>query len=88
LIAEYLEASPPSARLEAIESLTGEALLRMVHTRDGAWVANAVLCYGTAKDCKKFVKAMKGEFLIVYSELNMDFSQRSPNNLGTGNSLI
>ena len=50
----------PSARAEAIEALAGEPLLRMVHTRDGAWAAVAVLRYGTAKDCKKFVKAMKG----------------------------
>lgn len=56
----------PTARLEAIDSLTGEALLRMVHTRHGAWVANAVLCYGTAKHCKSLVKAMKGIAPVIH----------------------
>ena len=60
----------PSARSEAIEALAGEPLLRMVHTRDGAWAANAVLRYGSAKDCKKFVKAMKGACLPDKLEIN------------------
>lgn len=40
--------------------LAGPALLRMVHTRHGAYVGCAVMSYGTPKDRKKAVKAMKG----------------------------
>ncbi|KAK9834069.1 hypothetical protein WJX81_007630 [Elliptochloris bilobata] len=60
LIAEYLQAAPRSAVAEAVETLAGPALLRMVHTRHGALVACQVLAFGTAKDRKKAVKAMKG----------------------------
>ena len=60
LIADYLQAAPQSAVAEAVETLAGPALLRMVHTRHGALVACYVLAFGTAKDRKKAVKAMKG----------------------------
>lgn len=60
LIAEYVQAAPRSAVAEAVETLAGPALLRMVHTRHGALVACYVLAFGTAKDRKKAVKAMKG----------------------------
>ena len=60
LIAEYMQAAPRSAVAEAVETLAGPALLRMVHTRHGALVACYVLAFGTAKDRKKAVKAMKG----------------------------
>ncbi len=47
---------------EAVETLsaTGEAVLRMVHTHEGAAAACMVLAYGTPKDRKKVVRAMKG----------------------------
>jgi len=45
---------------EAVETLAGPGLLRMVHTRHGAFVACCVLAFGTPKDRKKAVKAMKG----------------------------
>lgn len=60
LVAEYLQAAPRSAVAEAVETLAGPGLLRMVHTRHGALVACIVLAFGTAKDRKKAVKAMKG----------------------------
>ncbi len=60
LVAEYLTAAPPRAAADAVEALAGPALMRMVHTRDGATAAAAVLALGTAKDRKKAVKAMKG----------------------------
>ena len=60
LVAEYLAAAPPRAAADAIDALAGPALMRMVHTRDGAAAAAAVLALGTAKDRKKAVKAMKG----------------------------
>lgn len=60
LVAEYVQAAPRSAVAEAVETLAGPALLRMVHTRHGALVACYVLAFGTARDRKKAVKAMKG----------------------------
>lgn len=60
LAAEYMSAAPASLVADAAESLSGEALLHMVHTKDGATAACAVLAYGTAKDRKKALKAMKG----------------------------
>jgi pumilio homology domain family member 6 len=60
LIAEYLDASPASLVVDALESLSGDALLHMLHTRHGATAACAVFAYGTAKDRKKAVRALKG----------------------------
>jgi pumilio family protein 6 len=60
LVAEYLAAAPPRAAADAVDALAGPGLMRMVHTRDGAAAACAVLALGTAKDRKKAVKAMKG----------------------------
>lgn len=45
-------------------SQTGESLLRMVHTHEGAGAAAAVLSYGTAKDRKHVVKALKGHVKV------------------------
>ena len=60
LLAEYMEAANPGALAEAVEMLAGPALLRMVHTRHGAYAACAVMSYGSPKDRKKAIKAMKG----------------------------
>lgn len=43
----------------------GEAVLRMVHTHDGAAAACMALAYGSAKDRKRLVKAMKGHALAM-----------------------
>jgi hypothetical protein len=59
LVAEYIEFAPASLVADAAESLSGDPLLHMVHTRDGVAAACAVLAYGTAKDRKKAVRAMK-----------------------------
>ena len=60
LLAEYLTAAPSSLVAEAVETLAGPGLLRIAHTRDGAQAACAVVAYGTPKERKKAVKAMKG----------------------------
>ena len=60
LVAEYLEAGPASLVVDAVETLSGEALLHMLHTHDGVKAACMVFAYGTAKDRKKALKAMKG----------------------------
>ena len=60
LLAEYLEFATPRAVAEAVEMLAGPPLLRMIHTRHGAYVGCAIMAYGTPKDRKKAIKAMKG----------------------------
>lgn len=60
LLAEYLEAAPASLVPDAVESLSGDALLHMIHTHQGVQAACMVLAYGTAKDRKKAIKALKG----------------------------
>ena len=47
---------------QAVETLcqTGPALLTMVHTHDGAAAACMVVAYGSARDRKRIVKAVKG----------------------------
>ncbi len=54
---------------DAVDTLsaTGPALLKLVHTHDGAAVACAALGYGTAKDRKRIVKAMKGELKYTHT---------------------
>ena len=48
---------------DAVDTLTasGTDVLKMVHTHDGAAAACMILAYGSAKDRKRIVKAMKGE---------------------------
>ena len=66
LIAEYLEHAPPAAVEDAVETLAGPNLLRMVHTRHGAAAAVAVIAYGAPKDRKKAVKAFSGALAVVH----------------------
>lgn len=60
LIAEYLAAAPASLVADAVESLSGDALLHMLHTHHGATASCMVLAYGTAKDRKKAIRSLKG----------------------------
>ena len=60
LIAEYMKNAPASLVEDAVESLSGEALLHMIHTHEGVEAACMVLAYGSAKDRKKAVRAFKG----------------------------
>lgn len=48
---------------DAVDTLTqaGTDVLKMVHTHDGAAAVCMLLAYGSAKDRKRLVKAMKGE---------------------------
>ena len=61
--AELLAAAPATTVADAVASLSGEALLHMAHTRDGATAACAVFAYGSARDRKKAVRALKGHVL-------------------------
>ncbi|GLI58570.1 hypothetical protein VaNZ11_000192 [Volvox africanus] len=62
LMKEYLECATGVTVEESVETLsqTGEAVLRMVHTHEGAAAACMVLAYGTPRDRKRVVRAMKG----------------------------
>ena len=64
-MADYIACAPAAASAETVASLAGPGLMRMVHTRDGARVACAVLARGTPKDRKKAVKAMKGHAVTM-----------------------
>ncbi len=65
LVAEYMEAAPPTAVADVVEMLAGPPLLHMVHSRPGATAACQVLAMATAKQRKKVIKAMKGEIARV-----------------------
>jgi hypothetical protein len=58
LVRDFLECAPGSAVEDAVQTLsaTGEAVLRMVHTHEGAAAACMVLAYGAPKDRKKLVR--------------------------------
>jgi pumilio family protein 6 len=47
---------------DAVDTLTqsGTDVLKMVHTHDGAAAACMIMAYGSAKDRKRMIKAMKG----------------------------
>jgi pumilio homology domain family member 6 len=52
--------APSDMVQDAVESLIGEATLRMVHTHEGCRVGCMVAAYSTPKQRKKLVKSMKG----------------------------
>lgn len=60
VLAEFMAAAPASVVADAVASLSGEPLLHMVHTQHGATAAAAVFAYGTPRDRKKAVRALKG----------------------------
>lgn len=60
LIAEHMASAPASLVADTVGSLSGEALLHMMHTRHGATAACMVLAYGTAKERKQTVRVLKG----------------------------
>jgi pumilio family protein 6 len=68
LISEYLKNAPPSLVEDAVESLSGEALLHMIHTHEGTEAACMVLAYGSAKDRKKAIKAFKGHVAAAVTD--------------------
>ena len=55
-----MEVAGAEAKAEVLEGLAGEACLHLVHTRDGAWLANMILLHGSPKDCKRMLKGFKG----------------------------
>jgi pumilio family protein 6 len=60
LLRELLECSPSSLVADIIDTLAATGgILKLVHTHDGAAAAAMALAYGTPKDRKRFVKAMK-----------------------------
>lgn len=68
LLRELLEAAPSSVVADAVDTLaaTGGAVLKMVHTHDGAAAACMALAYGTPRDRKRLVKGMKGIYITIF----------------------
>lgn len=62
LVREFLECAPSMSVEDAVDTLTqsGTDALKMVHTHDGSAAMCMILAYGSAKDRKRMVKAMKG----------------------------
>lgn len=60
LVSEYMQLAPSDMLQDCVENLSGEAVIRMVHTHDGCRVGCMVAAYSTPKQRKKLVKAMKG----------------------------
>lgn len=63
LVSEYMRLAPSDMVQDTVESLIGEATLRMVHTHEGCRVGCMVAAYSTPKQRKKLVKSMKGHVL-------------------------
>lgn len=60
LIKEYLKAAPSSLIEDAVETLSGDPLLHIIHTHEGVEAACMVLSYASAKDRRKILKSFKG----------------------------
>lgn len=58
VIYNYLTIAPPPKRVECIETLR-EALIHMIHSRDGAMAGLMAVWHGTAKDRKAIIKSFK-----------------------------
>lgn len=52
--------APADMLQDTVDSLIGEATLRMLHTHEGCRVGCMVAAYSTPKQRKKLVKSMKG----------------------------
>lgn len=60
--------APSEMVQDCVESLSGEAVLRMVHTHDGCRVGCMVAAYSTPKQRKKIVKATKGHVMKMCAD--------------------
>jgi len=58
VIYNYLSVAPPAKRTECIETLR-DALIHMIHSRDGAMAGLLSVWHGTAKDRKAIIKSFK-----------------------------
>ncbi|DBA93738.1 TPA: hypothetical protein ACH3X3_013804 [Trebouxia sp. C0006] len=73
MLAEYIAASPGRSVSEAVQLLSGPPLVRLVHTKEGAQVACAVITYGTAKDRKKAIKGLAGQADSIFKMAQDEF---------------
>jgi pumilio family protein 6 len=65
VLAEYLGVGGPSTKAEAAGSIAAAALLRMMHTKEGAQAVNMMLAHSGAKQRKGVIKALKGQIARV-----------------------
>lgn len=59
ILADFLAITGPSGAADIAQSVTGAALLRMIHTTDGVRAGSALLGASTAKERKAMLKAVK-----------------------------
>ena len=62
LLKDFFDCAPSASVEDVLDTLSasGTTVLKMVHTHEGAAVGCMLLAYGSAKDRKRLVKAMKG----------------------------
>lgn len=62
LLKDFFDCAPSASVEDVIDTLStsGTTVLKMVHTHEGAAVGCMLLAYGSSKDRKRLVKAMKG----------------------------
>ncbi|KAG1679299.1 hypothetical protein FOA52_009329 [Chlamydomonas sp. UWO 241] len=62
LIRDFMECAPSMSVEDAVDTLSqsGTDVLKMVHTHEGSAVVCMLIAYGSAKDRKRIIKAMKG----------------------------
>ena len=65
LLAEFLPVCGAAGVADAATSIAGPALLRMIHTPDGARAAAALLAGASARERKGAIKALKGRVVDV-----------------------
>ena len=68
LLAEYLPVVGTAGLADAAASVAGPALLRMIHTPDGARAASMLLAGASARERKACVKALKGRVVDVATD--------------------
>ena len=68
LLAEFLPVVGAAGLADASASVAGPALLRMIHTPDGARAASMLLAGASARERKACVKALKGRVVDVATD--------------------
>lgn len=60
--------APADMLQDAVDMLAGEATLRIIHTHDGCRAGCMVAAYGSPKERKKLLKAIKGNAMKMASD--------------------
>ncbi|GBG90606.1 hypothetical protein CBR_g50950 [Chara braunii] len=65
VISEYFTVCTRRMMKEVVEQLAGPLLVRMIHTKDGAFVGSTCVAAGSVKERKKIIKGMKGHVVKI-----------------------